>query len=61
MDSDISWPFHESGEISLVLDISSDSEILLFLFEEVGWESLLLLLSDATGDNFLDFGELLNL
>jgi len=61
LDSNVSWPPDESGEISLMLNISSDSEVLLFLFEEMGWDSLLFFLSSARGNNFLYFGKLLNL
>lgn len=61
MDSDISWPLHKSGEISLVLDISTDSEVLLLLFKKVVWKGSLVSLSSWSGDYSLDFGELLNL
>lgn len=61
MDSDVSWPPDESGEISLVLDISSDSEVLLPLFEEVGWHGGLSPFSSSASNYLLDFGKLLNL
>lgn len=35
LDSDVVWPLNESVEISLVLDISTDSEVLSLGLEEV--------------------------
>lgn len=61
MDSDVSWPPDESGEISLVLDISSDSEVLLLLFEEVGRDGRFSSSSSRASNNSLSFGKLLNL
>jgi len=34
LDSDVLWPFHESGKVSLWLNISTDSEVSWALLEE---------------------------
>lgn len=36
LDSDVLWPFDETGEVSLWLDVTSESEVLCFLLEEGG-------------------------
>ena len=34
LDSDVSWPFDETGEVSLWLNVTSDSEVSASLLEE---------------------------
>ena len=61
LNSNISWPSDESGEISLILDISSDSEVLLPLLKEMSWKTFGVLFTGAAGNDFLVSGKLLNL
>lgn len=57
LDSDVLWPFDESVQVSLVLDISSNSEVLSLSFKEVGLSVLLLLFSGTrTCDDLSYFG-----
>ncbi len=61
LDSDVSWPLNESGKISLVLNISTNSEVLLLLLEKVRRKGLLVSSVGWSSDYSLNFGELLNL
>lgn len=61
LDSDVSWPLDEPREVSLVLNISTDSEVLLFLLQKVIREGSLVSFPSWSSDYSLNFGELLNL
>ena len=61
LDSDVFWPFDETGEVSLWLNVTSESEVLGPLLEERALSRTATVSATLRLDNFLSLYSFLHL
>ena len=61
LDADVLWPLHESGEVSLWLDVTSQSEVTRVLLEERVLSGARASSLATVDDHFLSFNSFLDL